>query len=206
MPERRATSTGATVSLPDLISQLYNVIIVAVVCAAVVLIVRMVLEHKERSDRRRDDVLRTPLDKFSDYDDEAERLAEKYEDTGKRTYRQARHRSRTAEQSHASSLINITINKNSNNSGSYNNSQFGASDGRNWNQYNDPESSKSLIVAFALCFFLGVFGAHYLYCGRFWMGVLYFFTGGLFGIGWLVDLIRIGIGKFRDKRGLYLRW
>ena len=32
-------------------------------------------------------------------------------------------------------------------------------------------------------------------------GVLYLFTGGLFGIGWLVDLIKIATGKFTDKNG-----
>lgn len=44
-------------------------------------------------------------------------------------------------------------------------------------------------VAFVLCFFLGVIGAHRFYEGKTGTGILYFFTGGLFGIGWLVDLI-----------------
>lgn len=46
-------------------------------------------------------------------------------------------------------------------------------------------------VAFLLCFFLGAFGAHKFYEGKAGMGVLYIFTAGLFGIGWLVDLITI---------------
>ncbi|MBD5112851.1 MAG: TM2 domain-containing protein [Ruminococcaceae bacterium] len=44
-------------------------------------------------------------------------------------------------------------------------------------------------VAFILCFFLGVVGAHRFYEGKVGTGLLYFFTGGLLGIGWLVDLI-----------------
>ena len=44
-------------------------------------------------------------------------------------------------------------------------------------------------VAFILCFFLGAIGAHRFYEGKIGTGILYLFTGGLFGIGWLVDLI-----------------
>lgn len=46
-------------------------------------------------------------------------------------------------------------------------------------------------VAFILCFFFGVFGAHCFYEGRVGAGLLRLFTAGLFGIGWFVDLIII---------------
>ena len=46
-------------------------------------------------------------------------------------------------------------------------------------------------VAFVLCLFLGCLGAHKFYEGRTGMGVLYLFTMGLFGIGWVVDIIAI---------------
>lgn len=46
-------------------------------------------------------------------------------------------------------------------------------------------------VAFLLCFFLGFVGAHKFYEGRAGMGILYIFTGGLFGIGWFIDLISL---------------
>lgn len=36
--------------------------------------------------------------------------------------------------------------------------------------------------------FLGLFGVHRFYMGKIITGVLYFFTGGLFGVGWLYDL------------------
>lgn len=59
----------------------------------------------------------------------------------------------------------------------------------------------SRTVAGLLCIFLGYFGAHYFYARRWGMGLLYFCTVGLFGIGWLVDIFRIFAGHFRDKYG-----
>ncbi len=44
-------------------------------------------------------------------------------------------------------------------------------------------------TAFLLCLFLGGIGAHKFYEGKTGMGILYIFTAGLFGIGWLIDLI-----------------
>lgn len=67
-----------------------------------------------------------------------------------------------------------------------------------------PMSRKSKGLAFLLCFFLGGFGAHYFYCERFGMGLLYLLTSGLFGIGPLVDIFRIALDRFPDKDGRYL--
>lgn len=44
-------------------------------------------------------------------------------------------------------------------------------------------------VAFALCFLLGYLGAHKFYEGKTGMGILYLFTCGLAGIGWIIDLV-----------------
>ena len=51
--------------------------------------------------------------------------------------------------------------------------------------------AKDKWIAFILCFLLGYFGAHKFYEGKVGMGLLYFFTAGLFGIGWLIDCIVI---------------
>ena len=46
-------------------------------------------------------------------------------------------------------------------------------------------------ISLLLCLFLGYVGAHKFYEGKIGMGVLYLFTGGLFLIGVIVDLISI---------------
>ncbi len=46
-------------------------------------------------------------------------------------------------------------------------------------------------VSFLLCLFLGYFGAHKFYEGKTGMGLLYLFTIGLFGIGWLIDIFAL---------------
>lgn len=74
-------------------------------------------------------------------------------------------------------------------------------------QYSNEEinSDKSKIAALLLAIFLGYFGAHYFYVGKIGMGILYFFTAGLFGIGWIVDICRIASGSFKDSNGLHLK-
>jgi len=51
---------------------------------------------------------------------------------------------------------------------------------------------KDKTVAYLLWFFLGGFGAHKFYLNNVGMGVLYFFTGGLFLIGWIIDAFTLG--------------
>lgn len=66
-------------------------------------------------------------------------------------------------------------------------------------------SRKSKIAALLLCIFLGGLGIHRFYVGKVGTGILYLLTGGIFGIGWIVDIILIAIGAFKDKFDLPLR-
>lgn len=54
-------------------------------------------------------------------------------------------------------------------------------------------------VAFFLCLFFGYFGVHRFYVHKTGTGILWLFTFGLGGIGWLVDLVMILVGAFRDN-------
>ena len=49
-----------------------------------------------------------------------------------------------------------------------------------------------LYIAYLIWFFLGIIGGHRFYFGHIGLGLLYFFTAGLFGIGWFVDAFLIG--------------
>ena len=62
----------------------------------------------------------------------------------------------------------------------------------------EPVSAYSGLVALLLCFFLGYLGIHRFYVGKIGTGILWLVTGGLFGVGWLIDLVVIACGRFRD--------
>lgn len=60
-------------------------------------------------------------------------------------------------------------------------------------------SPRSRLVALLFCALLGVFGVHRFYVGKVGTGILMLVTFGGFGIWWMIDLILIGLGSFRDK-------
>ncbi|WP_244273521.1 MULTISPECIES: TM2 domain-containing protein [Eubacteriales] len=66
-------------------------------------------------------------------------------------------------------------------------------------------SPKSRWVAILLWLLLGYLGAHQFYAGKVGMGILYLFTFGLCGIGWVIDGVSLFAGSFRDRYGLPIR-
>lgn len=66
-------------------------------------------------------------------------------------------------------------------------------------------SDKKKKTALLLCAFGGFLGLHYFYVGRLIKGLLYFCTLGFCGIGWLLDIINVALGNFRDNAKAPLR-
>ncbi|MCC8141314.1 MAG: NINE protein [Lachnospiraceae bacterium] len=66
-------------------------------------------------------------------------------------------------------------------------------------------SEKSWLAALLLEIFLGGLGIHRFYVGKIGTGILWLLTAGIVGIGWIVDLVMIATGKFKDKQGRYLK-
>jgi TM2 domain-containing membrane protein YozV len=62
-------------------------------------------------------------------------------------------------------------------------------------------STKKILPAFLLCFFLGALGIHRFYVGKTGTGIAQLLTLGGLGFWALVDFIMITIGKFTDKEG-----
>lgn len=68
-------------------------------------------------------------------------------------------------------------------------------------------SPKSRLVTLLLCLILGGLGVHRFYVGKIGTGLLMLFTLGGFGLWWLIDVILIITGSFKDKAGgRVFRW
>jgi ribosomal protein L40E len=64
-----------------------------------------------------------------------------------------------------------------------------------------PEQGKSWVVTLLLALCVGPLGVHRFYTGHVVTGVLQVFTFGGLGIWWLIDVIRILVGDFKDGEG-----
>lgn len=65
--------------------------------------------------------------------------------------------------------------------------------------------NKDWLTALLLCIFVGALGIHRFYVGKIGTGILWLISGGVFGIGWIVDLIMIATDSFTDANGNPLR-
>ena len=63
------------------------------------------------------------------------------------------------------------------------------------------ESEKKLLPACLLCVFFPLLGFHRFYVGKFGTGILQLVTLGGLGIWWMIDLIMIIVGSFKDADG-----
>ena len=79
------------------------------------------------------------------------------------------------------------------------NNNFGSFD------FNESDKSKSTSVLLAALGFFGLAGIHRFYVGKPLSGLLWLCTGGLCGIGTLVDVIQIASGTFKDGAGRIIK-
>jgi TM2 domain-containing membrane protein YozV len=63
------------------------------------------------------------------------------------------------------------------------------------------QTEKRVLPLFLLFFFLAWLGVHRFYVGKIGTGILFLLTFGGLGIWWIIDLILIVTGNFRDKQG-----
>ena len=71
--------------------------------------------------------------------------------------------------------------------------------------YQTNTSDKSKKTAFLVCLFGGLIGLHYFYVGRIKTSLVRFITLNFIGIGWIIDIVTIALGGFRDNVGAPLR-
>jgi len=67
-----------------------------------------------------------------------------------------------------------------------------------------PVSPQSRTVALILAILLGYLGIHRFYAGKVGTGILMIITLGGLGLWWLIDVIVIATGGFRDKSNLLI--
>jgi hypothetical protein len=63
---------------------------------------------------------------------------------------------------------------------------------------------KDWLTALLLCTLFGIFGVHRFYTGHTMLALIQLVTAGGFLVWWLIDLLAIALGRFRDANGLLL--
>ena len=71
--------------------------------------------------------------------------------------------------------------------------------------YQTNTSDKSKKTALIVCAIGGLLGLHYFYVGRIKTGVIRMITLNILGVGWIIDIVSIAMGGFRDNVGAPLR-
>lgn len=66
-------------------------------------------------------------------------------------------------------------------------------------------SPKSRLATALFAGFLGYFGIHRFYVGKIGTGILMILTFGGLGIWYVIDLILIVLGEFKDKQGRLIK-
>lgn len=68
-------------------------------------------------------------------------------------------------------------------------------------QSNNQNKDERWLACLLLCIFLGPFGVHRFYVGKIGTGIIQLLTFGGCGIWYIIDLVMIVIGNFRDASG-----
>jgi TM2 domain-containing membrane protein YozV len=72
-------------------------------------------------------------------------------------------------------------------------------------QQRNPLRDERWLACLLFCIFLGPFGVHRFYVGKIGTGIIQLLTFGGCGIWYIIDLVMIVIGNFRDSDGNVIR-